>query len=248
MVGHISGKIRFFVSFLTLLVFFSFPLKSQVESNETGTAGLIQFIEKIYGQDDLIFQGRFYQEPNPGADGNPYFADKKWLNADIFLKGRTFQDVLVRYNINSDEIIIQVNHQQYMRVPVSIPPNLIDSLRIEEHLFVNSIHINSSQNHGYYEKIYEGNRLYFLHYSKHFSDNYTSMHPHGYYSKTYSNLFIVEGESWTKCSRKREFLQYFNSDKKNLKKLMRKHRISFKKASSVQYCQLCKFADNQLGE
>ena len=226
MFGHISGKIRFLITFLMFLFFIGFPLKSQVKSNDSGKTDLARLIENIYGQDDLLYQGRFYREPNPNAVGNPYFIDKNWINADIYLRDRTFFSVPIKYNIYTDGIIIQINHQQYMKVLVTIPADLIDSFRIEKHLFINVHHLTGEQKkQGYYEKVYRGKKLYLLHYSKHFSDNYTSMHPYGYYSKTYSNLFIVNGNIWTTCSKKREFLQYFEPEKKNLKKFLIKHNI-----------------------
>lgn len=248
MFGHISGKTRFLISSLLFLFSIGFPLRSQVKSFESGNTDLTRLIEIIYGQDDLLYQGRFYREPNPNADGNPYFIDKNWINADIYLKERTFQNIPIKYNIHTDDIIIQIKHQQYMKVLVSIPPELIDSFRIEKHLFISTLHLPGGQNQGYYEKIYKGNRIYLLHYSKHFADSRTSMHPNGYYSKAYSNLFIVNGDVWTRISGKREFLQYFEPGKKNLKKFLRKNHIRFTRASSGQLYQLCKFADNQLGE
>ena len=248
MFGHITGEMRFLISLLTLLFFISFPIRSQVKSYDSGETDLARLIENIYGQDDLLYQGRFYREPNPNADGNPYFIGKNWVDADIYLGDRVFLNVPIKYNINTDDIIIQINHQQYMKVLVTVPPELIDSLRIEKHLFINAKHLPGDHNQGYYEKIFKGKRLYLLHYSKHFADSRTSMHPYGYYSKTYSNLFIVNGDVWTKSSGKREFLQYFEPEKKNLKKFLRKQNIRFTRASSGQLFKLCKFADNQLGE
>ena len=221
---------------------------SQKENVNPVVDELVQYIEKIYGQDDLIFQGRFFRDTKPLVSGNPYFSGTNWQDADIFIRERSFNNVPVLYDIFNDDIIIQASYEQYMKLSVSISNDLIDSFRIANHLFFNLRHELKDNKETYYEKIYQGNREYLLHYNKYVIDNHYSSNAKGSYSEMKSNLYIVNNEDWVKCPGKSAFLQYFGSKKRSLRKFMRRQHIQYKKAGFQELQKLCKFADKQLNE
>jgi hypothetical protein len=209
---------------------------------------LIAYIKKIYRLDDLIYQGRFYQKDEPRAKGNPYFSENEKTLADLFIARRLFPNVQVYFNIVKDELVMQIPHGNYMKVFITLPAHLVDSFKIDHHLFISSRNLPGERNENYFEEIYKGKQLYLRHFEKHFVENYTPLNPYGFYSSPSSILYIAEGENWTACNNRRTFLKYFNTSKQSLRRFMRQHHIHFKKASDTQLKALCEFADKQLKE
>ncbi len=231
-----------------LILFPSASLHSQSAGKSTSQNELIAYIKKLYRLDDLIYQGRFYQEEEPMAKGNPFFLRDHKTEVDLYIAQRFFPDVTVFYNIVKDELIMEIPHDRYMKVLIGLPVHLVDSFVIDKHLFISSQYLPGARPENYFEKIYSGKRLYMMHYEKRFVANYTPVNPNGFYSSVSTILYIVDGENWIPCIHRRTFLKYFNTNKKLLRRFMHRQQIRFKKASSQQLKVLCEFADKQLEE
>ncbi|HYX05778.1 MAG TPA: hypothetical protein VE912_03515 [Bacteroidales bacterium] len=236
---------------LLLLLFLIAPsacLYSQLSGKAARQDVLITYIKKIYRLDDLIYQGRFYQEEKPRAKGSPYFLEKENINADLYIANRYFPHIPLYFNIVRGELVMQIPHGNYMKVFIALPAHLVDSFKIDHHLFISSHYLPGERNENYFEEIYRGKLLYLMHYEKHFVENYTPVNPNGFYSSASSILYIAEGENWTPCTNRRSFLKYFSTNKSILRRFMRKQHIHFKKASAIQLKALCAFADKRLTE
>ncbi len=220
---------------------------SQDDKN-TASEEFVRYIEKIYGQDDLIYQGRLYKNAMPMASGNPYFISPDWQNASIYVRERTYSNVPVLYDIYAGKLIVQADYKDFMKVPIDISGEVIDSFKIDNHLFINMRSGTENNKDTYYEKVFSGNRIYLLHYTKYVVDNHYASNSNGSYSETKKNLYIVKNGNWTRCADKSAFLHYFNAEKKSLRKYIRRQHIQYKNAGMQELQKLCEFADKQLNE
>ncbi len=238
------------VRIILLISLYYIPVivSSQSNNNTLCKDELTSYTRKIYGSDDFVFQGRKYTYRNIKANGDPYFNSPVWKEAVIYSNGRSYSGLTIQYNIEQDIIILQVINPQGKTDFIYADNDMIDSLRFDDHFFVNLQKVNSLiQTKGFYEVVFAGDLLYVMKHSKQFVRNYNAINPYGAYTKQVSVLYIIQNNKLTACPAKKNFLHYFESHKKEIRQFMRQQHIQFRKAEKNDLKVLCRYADEISG-
>lgn len=205
---------------------------------------LLEYTEQVYGPDDFIIQGRLYKIRNREANGNPFFMNDAWNLAVIFSYGRQYRGIPIRYDIETDEIVMRVTHGPGTTNFVSSEYAAIDSFMFDGHMFVNLRKINDSiGEEGYYEKIFHGKRWYLLKHEKQWVKNYNAINPHGAFSSQISTFSLINNNQLVSFSGRKSFLHYFNGQKKEIRNFMRQHHIHFRRAGKDDFIKLSRYVD-----
>ncbi len=199
--------------------------------------------EAFYGADDRLINGRYYVPKQPFAHGHPYYLTDDWVKTILYVKGITFDDVEIKFNIEDDILILKRQYKQGLIVQIILNNSLVDSLRINDHLFVNSTPIFGSHSPGYLEFIQKGEFVSYLKHEVNYKDEITPQMPQGKYLDPKSILYIYNDMDFVRISTKKELLAYFSPHEKEIKKFMRKNKIGFKKATKEQFIKLLNYCD-----
>lgn len=242
---NLSVKINFLL--LLLLVVSNAELAGQTEKTiQAQISNVLTNAEQVYGPDEVLENGRLYIPDHPKAKGNPYLSDTEWMDGSLIVKGDTYNYVLIKYNVNLEQLILKkTSVGQQSHVPIILNSNFIDSFTTEDRHFVNigtMSYINELS--GFVELIYNGRIIFFIKYNKEFMTQYSQSNQYGAYSKLNSVYYIYENNKLTRLSSKNSFLNYFEPYKKEIKKFMRQKSIRYKKASSAQLFELIKYCDD----
>ena len=182
---------RVFVIILSLV--FSLNLFAQ-----NATEQLRQHTAKIYGIDDILVNGTAYRTLHPIAAGNPFFESSICSKGELNLKGRSFHDALLKYDIEQQTLILKGFADSARFEVIALNNNYIKSFSLQGRYFVNIENLlNSASIKGFYELIYEGSFVFVRLYSKEFVASFSNQHPNGKYSKTKLENFIVRNEKNT---------------------------------------------------
>lgn len=202
-----------------------------------------EWAEKYYGTSDLIVNGSMYIVENPGADGTPLFGSGEWFNnTRIYIKGNEFKDEALQYNLEFDFFILKKTLPRGEIINLKFNNLVIDSVRLNEHLFVNSKNIQGfNRDYGFVELIYFEKAVFFIKHNKEFLANYSEQKKYGEYSKQEQKKYLLDNNQVIQLNSKRSFLKHFESIKPEVKKFMKKQNIRYKKASANQLRQLLKF-------
>ncbi len=232
---------------LFLLSFFSNALLlGQNDSNiQSQISDVLTNTNLVYGPDEMLENGRLYIPDHPKARGNPYFTDSEWKEGSLIVKGDVYSNVLVKFNVNLDQLILKKEYiKKESHIPIILNNNFIDSFSVEDRLFI-SLHTMPfiPELIGFAELIYKGRIIFLIKHNKEFINRYSQSNPYGDYSKLNSVNYIYEDERLTRLNTKRSFLNYFESYKKEIKKYIRQNSIRYKKATSAQLFELIKYCD-----
>ena len=238
-----QSMIRFclFLSFCLLLFLPKTLFPQQIEAP-------LQWAEAWYGPNDLIVDGTMYLAENPKALGTPLFNTGEWFtNTSLYIKGEVFTGEALQYNLESDYFILRKTLPKGEIIFLQLNSLVIDSVRLEGHLFVNSKVFNEIDDDlGFVELIYDGKAMFFIKYSKKFLANYSEQKQHGEYSKQEQKRYLIEGNEVFHLNSKKSFLKHFEAIKSQIKKFLKSNSIKYKKASSEQLNQLLLFCyENQ---
>ena len=237
-----------FKLFCIIIICFLFPFKSYLQTNSENDKNLKNlkiYTENIYRLNDLLVNGKLYRPLNANANGSPYFQnDKLWRKSKLFIRGTEFTDQNVLYDIENDELIANIINPDGFTKNIVLDQELIDSLWIEDHFFINITPFTVENINGIYEQVYDGRFKALIKHHVTYKRVIDYNAPNGYYSDPETSLFILTEKRLIKISNKRSLLSYFETDKKEIGRFIRRNKINLKTASIIEYFNLFKMCDD----
>ncbi len=210
---------------------------------QTQVGDLKEISEKIYGPDDILINGSSYTSSHPSASGNPFFIENKFTPSTINLKGRQFNNILLKYDIEQQMIILKVDNLYSSKI-ITLSDNYIKDFHIHNKHFINLKEKGISDNKiQFLELIYEGDFIFGNFYSKSFLSVFSNKYPYGKYSETKVSNFLFINNKKISISNKRDLLSVFPEHKHDIKKFIKKNKIKFRKATNSDFYKIMQYCD-----
>ncbi len=231
---------------LAFLVIFQINLRAQ-----TRVANSLSEIEKLYvlseqkyPLNDEFMNGCIYPLPNFRILGDPYFNGNEWISATLFINGKAYPEISLKYDIIIDELIIKSKQEDKLERLIAINKSQVDSFQIDSHFFVNSKNLFPGEKENtYYQRVYKGKYSAYKKYQKSFIDMYSNSAPAGKFSSQKSSTFLFNGETLTGIRNTKSFLDCFEkTSHAELKRFIKSNDISFKNISDSELAELMKFS------
>jgi len=226
----------------TLLLAFGLFVFWQAQKFSDKVEDLYNRTEQIYCTDDLLVNGQIYVASRSRAKGSPFFGEKRFEKGSVNIKGREFNGVLLKYDLEAQRLILRATVENEKYVTIVLNSRLIDAFRIGGQQFVNAEHYLNDA--GFYAQVYEGRFTFLIKFKKSFRAVYDTQTPNGSYTGLKSDYFIFNDGNLENLTNKKALLNYFSPVKNEVKSFMRKNKISYKKASMAELNQLMKYCDS----
>ncbi|MDA3904616.1 MAG: hypothetical protein PF484_00925 [Bacteroidales bacterium] len=235
--------------YLTLFILFSsflIGISNSAISQETIKEGqnILSIANSIFRADDRLLNGKYYRPKHFFAEGHPYFLSNEWVDATLYIKGIQYNNIPLKYNIEDDNLIIKAIFDGRISKDILLHNSFVDSLIIGYQTFHNTNNFELENSIGIAEIVYKGEIFaYIKHYSE-FKDEISERLRYGKYLESQKILYLFDGNFFHQIKKKKDLLNYFQTNKNEVKAFMRKNKIRFKKASSNQIVNLIHFCDN----
>lgn len=238
----------FILNFLVLFSFVSYSQSEEIEFN--------QAVEILRAESDSVFRtydelvnGRVYYQKNLYAANHPFFLSYDWIASDIMINGTTHQNEFLKYNIETNELILRAKLSNGSISPIVLNNGFVDSFLMYGHLFVQTDSLLKKQS-GYdlAELIYAGDFSFYATYQKKFITDYNTKTPYGKYSAASENYFLEENGTVTKINNAKALVRYFEADGLDIRKTMKKLKFKFGKANKNQWIELLQYCDREGGQ
>jgi len=240
--------------FLLISIQISGLLSAQVQNNKSLNAieELLQYSQDYYGIDDELINGCVYHMHDYRIKGNPYLFEDAWSNGTMYIKGKEYPNLLLKYDVLNNEIVLNTQINEYKRL-LSINKSQIDSFLIESRLFVNSrIITNITKEQTFYEKINNNEYCLLVKYKKVFLKTYNNLSPNGRFSSLKKDFILLHNGVLKNANTSNLLIKGFeNIDKKKVKIYMKQNGINYSNASSrelkelMTYCNTITSAKNE---
>jgi hypothetical protein len=103
-------NIRLAVIMLIMLIISIYPVATlfgQVNQSVISSEESFDYFDKLYKVDPRLVNGDFYQIPLISlAVGHPFFMGTEWKNGSLEMDGVDFDNLLLRYDISTDQVIL----------------------------------------------------------------------------------------------------------------------------------------------
>ncbi len=240
MIRFINDYLLIFAILLSAIL--SIPKLGFGQENIDLRSELLTITNSTYGADDKLINGKYYRPKHFYAEGHPYFLTKDWQIAELHIKGASFKEIRLKYNIEDDVLIIRKIFNNRVSKNISLNNSFVDSLEIGTHTFHNTNNLNLKNTIGIAELICKGKiHAYIKHHIEYIEGQ--STHNKSDYAEAKTMLYLLDNNSFISISSKNDLLANFSGHQKKIKQYMRKNKIRLKKAQTKQLMNLIHFCE-----
>jgi len=199
--------------------------------------------DSLYGADFSLINGEEYRYRHTGTNGHPYFRNKSWIAGTVISGDREHQDVLLRYDIFDDNVIL--NHtsgsQTFM---IALNKEVIGEFTLEGDHFIQLYDmdiVNNSPDPGYYHEVYAGKIQFLVRWKKYISGS-SGMQP-GEFRTDHKRLVRKEG-IYYKFKGKSSLLKILDDHKKAVSSYIKSNAIAVRNAPDSDLVRIFRYYDS----
>lgn len=236
---------KYLVLLISIQIFGSLTAYGQNSKSKESVQELLRYSQNYYGIDDELVNGCVYQMHDYRIQGSPYLFENVWSNGTIFIKGREYSNLLLKYDVLNDALVLNTQINEYNRL-LSINKSQIDSFLIENRLFVSSrILFNNQKEVTFLEKINTNSYSLLVEYKKVYLKTYNNLTPYGRFSSLKKNVILFHNGIITNANNTSSFIKGFEDkiDKKKVKNYMKQNGIKYSDASSRELKELITYCN-----
>lgn len=208
------------------------------------------WFDDIIGSNNTNLQNgiKFIEEFKTIKGNNQYFISKEFKSGNLTYNGQLYYDVLIKYDVFSDNLIIRlVDNNNYFAI--QLIKELIADFEINNHVFLNSntlkISDNFSVDKGFYEVLFKDAHITLL--KKHKKRGQDLKNDKFAYTafKSTPLFFIYYNEELCKIISKKDMLKLFPSKKKFINNYYNKNRVLMKYDYDLFLTRLVSYLSNK---
>lgn len=223
------------------------PFFAWGQSASSSIPQLLNCTNELLGANDLLVNGSPFRRTHPRAKGFPFFKTDDLLPGTVYVGGQTFTDQKLRYNLDTDKLILHTNLKSGIPYDIELYDDLVDSFLLVDHVFISKKQLdNFPEDQGYLEQIYKGKLSFYQSQKVYFSEQFSERTPFGKFSEPQSKYFVYHKKEWNKVNSFKDFLKLFPDSAKEIKRFAKQEDIRFKKANHHQLILLLKYCNEQL--
>ena len=121
---------------LLLIVITGSAVGQQSSGNHTSQS-LFHLYDQLFQVDSRLISGNFYQDPTPkSTEGHPYFGADQWNNGSVVIRGVEFDSLQLRYDIYTNELVINTLNFNNTNLQVALNKLNISSFTMNGKKFI----------------------------------------------------------------------------------------------------------------
>jgi len=193
----------------------------------------------------ILYNGRIWRNLYLKVRGNQFLFSDEFLPGSVTIGKRTFDDVVIRYDIYNDEILIPTNRKIVLR----LNSEMVDTFSViyegRKYRFARFDPADSSFIKGYVNILYDGDKTaLYVKYKKEIDrlaieDKYDVFYQ-------ISNIYLEKGNLVYHISGKRNFIRLFRDYKLLIRDFIKKNKIKISKKYPDSFIPVLEFYDNHI--
>jgi hypothetical protein len=190
-----------------------------------------------------LYNGKIWRNLYYLVMEDQFLFSKEYLPGILTINGKTFNNVLIKYDIFKDEILTPIDSGRILQ----LNKELIDSFSISylnrKYHFIKLKEDSLKTNKSYFNVLYNGKTTLLLKFEK----KIDKLSVEGKYDKFYqiTRIFIVTGEKLYQVSGKGDLFRIFPEDKIQLKDFMKKSKLRISDKEPESFIPAIRFHDRK---
>ena len=241
--GKIMRRVLTYFCFWSIGILQFCSLTAQSDSL-SGYAGIRELAEKLYGPDPDLLNGQKYNYTYRSAGGDPFFEANGQKASAIQIKGKRYDEQLIRFDIYNQLVILEFTDVSGARGSIVLNNDWIDYFNLGRAHFRKFPDKAGIERFGQAISLDNITCVYF--WKKYYQSELKNGNKYYRFSKPVKEAVIIRDGQVFGYKNKKSFLKCFlEKDRKTVKMQMKEHRIQLKKVSDMDMELLMKYI-NQL--
>jgi hypothetical protein len=239
---EIYFMVRYFLIFTFLITFLSIPFLSGNTISVSGsvTAGLST--QDTLKESQILFNGRAWRNRYYRVKEDQFLFSNEFLPGSVTIEGNSFGDVILRYDIYSDEVMIVNNHGAVLQMNKEMVDSFNFTYQDKQYYFVNLQNDSLKGFRGYMNILYKGKTSLYVKYKKEIELLAVDKKYDRFYES--HKVFFVKDDIIYLLSGKREFLKLLQDHKSEIRSFIKKNRLKLSKKVPESFLPVLKLYDS----
>jgi hypothetical protein len=235
-----ASRITTFYRFLLLL---SFVVASVTTYAQTSS----QNNDPVYGYDPLLYNGRVYSFfTQPGTDGTQYMYDEFDNQGSITLRGVTFTNLSINYDIYNQQLILRYSDARGSIKYIEISKAWLESFTINGCNFNYFTKTDSSQR--IYQVLGSGKERILYYHTKDLSIDNMGTAAGRFFTKAMKVSYVLSNKQLISYKNNGNFIKAFVPAKQDLiRTYIRRHSINVRKSNDIIMTELINYCNTLAG-
>ncbi len=193
-------------------------------------------------ENQLLYNGRVWRNLYTAVEEDQFLFSHEFLVGSVTMRGRTYPNVLIKYDIYKDEILIPFKPAGILQ----LNKEMVDSFSIlfhnREYRFVRISDSTDAEMNGYFNEVYCGKTRLIARYVK----KIEKLADGGKYDKFYqiNKIYIATDEKFRTITGKKDLLRIFSNEKEPVRDYINKNNILIKREDAESYVPVLRFIDS----
>ena len=197
--------------------------------------------DRIY-TNSAIYEGREYVPNTDLLIGHPYFEANQWAKGDLHYKEKFYPQVDLLYDLINDEVVL-MHHGGSLKIKLF--KDELSQFSLAGHTFIK---IASTEGKpapipaGFYDQLYKGDLQLLVKRTKVISEPVANTkNPSEIIQQ--NTFYIVKDGAYHKVAKKAQALKVLKDQKKELRQLLRRENINFRKNPELALTRMVEYYD-----
>ncbi len=229
---------------LVIILFFLGVVHTGFGQNESIDSLRADF-DKSYGLDVLLNNGRKYIPDNNQIIGHPFWKSDDSFTGNLNVKGRTFNDLKLKFNLYKQEFILIYSNLNGQSGQIILNSEAIDSVRTGTVLFVPNKNPEIKQK--FVQQIHSGKLECFMGRYKELEFNRTGVNIGSIYTSERHSYYLIYNGEVHQFARKSSFLRIFDGiQRSSIRKYMSSNHFRIKNMNENELRKLIIYSEKTL--
>jgi len=190
-----------------------------------------------------LYTGAVWHNNYRRIKGDQFLFSEFFIPADIFINGKVFRNIRIKYDIYEDELITPVNQDNI----IELNKEMIDSFKIsfegKDYMFINFFSKGNEDPQGYNRLLFNGKLTLLARYAKTLVPDETNSDYYGYFIQNIRLILVKNDQSYLITS-PRSFSDALGIDWKKVRDFLRSENLTISKKVPESYIPVVKYFDN----
>lgn len=193
-------------------------------------------------ENQTLYSGKVWKNMYRRVNGDQFLFTNYFLPGTVSTNGKTFKNLLIRYDIYSDEIMIPVNFEEI----VQLNKEMIDSFSItfehKAHRFLKIQEDTLNGLKGYFNVLYKQESALYIKYKKEFSPNITDKSD-GEFIQSHK-IYLVKDKIVHPIKTNNDLYKALNTDYMQIKNYLKINKLKVSRKSPESFIPVIRFYDS----
>ncbi len=230
-----------YLSFIIITLLIVNSISGTCHSN-TKSSGSELLNQDTINENQILYNGRTWWNHYLMVKDNRFLFSKEFLPGSVTIGGNTFSDVMLKYDIFGDEILIPFNPAGILQLNKQMVDSFSLIFQNTKYQFIRIPDGDLAFPGGYYNILYKGKTVLYARYSK----KIEKLADRDEYEKFYqiNRIYVIYKGVVSNITGKNDLLRILNDQKKEVRHFIKENNLKISDKDPASFIPVISFADN----